>query len=280
MSDATRRAFERAAATYDAHDVLQREVGRRLLEHLEGIVIDPALIVDLGCATGASFEGLRARYPRARLAGIDLAHGMLERAAARMPWWKRALGASSPMLACADAHDLPLAAGSAQFVFSSLMLHWCRAEAVFAQVARVLPAGGLFMFSTFGPDTLKELRAAFGAAGESDRVNRFVDMHDLGDALVHAGFADPVMEMEMLTLEYGTVDGLLRELQALGSHAQAGPRADKDGARWDAVHAEYEKLRRDGALPATYEVIYGHAWKVAPRRIADGRQVIEFRERA
>jgi malonyl-CoA O-methyltransferase len=271
MSDAMRAAFERAAATYDAHSVLQAEVGRRLLEHLEGIRLEPATIVDLGCATGASFEGLRARYPSAALLGLDLAHAMLRKAAARTPWWRRALGAGRPALVCGDAHRLALAAGSAQFVFSNLMLQWCRAETVFAEVARVLPAGGLFMFSTLGPDTLKELRAAFAAAGERERVPAFVDMHDLGDALVHAGFADPVMEMEMITLEYATVDALVSELQAVGEAPDSGD--------WRAIGREYEKHRRGAALPASYEVVYGHAWKAAPKRLADGRQVIEFRSR-
>ena len=278
MTDAMRSAFERAAPEYDAHDALPREVGRRLVEHLDGLVIDPALIVDLGCGTGTSFEALRERYPRARIAGLDFVHAMLRRASARVPWWKRALGGASPVLACADAHRLPLAAGCAQFVFSNLMLQWCRAETVFAEVARVLAVDGLFMFSTFGPDTLKELRAAFAAAGEADRVNPFVDMHDLGDALVQAGFADPVMEMEMLTLEYDTLDALLGDLRGVGSSSRAGKRPI-DGAQWQAIHAEYEKYRRGGVLPSTYEVVYGHAWKAAPRRTADGRQVIEFRER-
>jgi malonyl-CoA O-methyltransferase len=279
MSAAPRRAFERAASVYDAHSVLPQEVGRRLLEHLEGIRIDPQVIVDLGCGTGASFDGLRTRYPHARLVGLDFAHAMLVRAAARAPWWKRAFGASTPALACADAHKLPLAAASTQLVFSNLMLQWCRPEAVFAEVARILPPGGLFMFSTFGPDTLKELRAALAAARAGNRVNTFVDMHDLGDMLVQASFADPVMEMEMLTLEYGTLDVLLEDLRAVGSHSSAGARAEGARTDWDAVRREYEKCRRNGALPATYEVVYGHAWKVAPRRLADGRQVIEFQGR-
>jgi malonyl-CoA O-methyltransferase len=271
MSEAMRAAFERAAATYDAHSVLQAEVGRRLLEHLEGIRLEPGTIVDLGCATGASFDGLRARYPDAQIVGLDLSLGMLRRAAARTPWWKRTLGRRGSPLVCGDAHRLPLASGSAQFVFSNLMLQWCRAEAVFAETARVLLPGGLFMFSTLGPDTLKELRAAFTAIGEPGRIDAFVDMHDLGDALVHAGFADPVMEMEMITLEYDSLDALVREMLAVGEAPGASD--------WEPVRREYEKHRRAGVLPASYEVVYGHAWKVAPKRLADGRQVIEFRTR-
>ena len=248
MRRSTRRAFERAAATYDAHSVLQREVGRRLLEHLEGIRIEPSVILDAGCATGASFDGLRARFPKARVAGLDIAHPMLLAARARAPWWKRRFGAA-PWLVAGDAERLPFAHGAAQLVFSNLMLQWCKPETVFSEVARVLPPGGLFIFSTFGPDTLKELRAAFAAAGRADRVNTFIDMHDLGDALVNAGFADPVMEMEMITLEYATMDALLRELKAVGSSAHAlQPRglSAKEAVR--TAHVEYEKLRR--ARPA------------------------------
>lgn len=279
MRRSTRRAFERAAATYDAHSVLQREVGVRLIEHLEGIRIDPSRVLDIGCATGASFDALRARFPKARIGGVDIAQAMLQRARLRAPWWKRQFG-GAPWLVAGDAERLPFAHGSAELVFSNLMLQWCEPGAVFAEVARVLRAGGLFMFSTFGPDTLKELRAAFAAAGRPERVNTFIDMHDLGDALVHAGFADPVMEMEMITLEYATVDALLRELKGLGSSPRAEhPHGLSAKGASQAMRAEYEKLRRGGALPSTYEVVYGHAWKVAPRKLADGRQVIDFRKR-
>jgi malonyl-CoA O-methyltransferase len=279
MSGALRDAFERAATTYDAHGVLQREVGRRLLEHLDGIRIDPAVVLDLGCATGAGYEGLLRRFPRADIVGLDIAMTMLRTAAARTPWWKRLLRRQVPPLVCGDAQRLPLAAASVQLIFSNLMLQWCDAEAVFAEAARVLPQGGLFMFSTFGPDTLKELRAAFAAVGAGDRINTFVDMHDLGDALVHAGFADPVMEMEMVTLEYSTVDALVNDLRHVGSHARLASAAPLGRTRWPAMAAAYEKTRRAGALPASYEVIYGHAWKVPPRKIADGRQVIGFQGR-
>jgi len=281
MNARLRRAFERAASTYDAHSVLQREVGRRLLEHFEGLVVQPRLIVDLGCGTGGAFAGLRDRFPKARLTGIDIAPAMLRKAVQGVPWWKRALRTDIPSLVCGDAERLPLAHASTELVFSNLMLQWCDPVRVFAEVARVLRPEGLFMFATFGPDTLKELRAAFAAAGVDDRVNTFIDMHDLGDMLVHAGFADPVMEMEMLTLEYSTLEALVRELHALGSRSVAAgaSRGLFGKARWRMASEDYERHRRSGALPATYEVIYGHAWKVPARKLADGRQVIDFRPR-
>lgn len=275
---AVRRSFGRAAATYDRHSVLQSEVGARLIGHLEPIRLDPRRVLDLGCGTGAWLSPLETRFPGCEVIGVDVAHEMLAHAAARTPAWKRLVPMRRPRLACADAERLPLAAASVQLVFSNLALQWCDPAKVFAEAARVLPAGGLFLFSTFGPDTLKELRAAFADVDGYAHVNRFVDMHDLGDALVHASFADPVMEMEMITLEYATVDAIARDLKAIGAHnSLPGRRRGLGGrGRWDAVVARYEKWRRDGVLPASYEVIYGHAWKVAPRKTTDGRQVIDF----
>ena len=278
---AVRRAFDGAADTYDRHDVLQREVGARLLKHLDPIRIDPARILDLGCGTGGSFAALRERFPRPQIVGIDVAHAMLRKARDRTPAWKRWLRAQSPRLVCGDAERLPIASGSAQMVFSNLALQWTQPQAVFAEAARVLESGGLFLFSTFGPDTLKELRDAFATVDGQGHVNHFIDMHDLGDGLVHAGFADPVMEMEVITLEYATVEAIARDLKAIGARNALPdrPRGLSGRGRWRAVAAAYEKHRREGILPATYEVIYGHAWKTAPKRLQDGRQVIQFTAR-
>jgi malonyl-CoA O-methyltransferase len=276
---AVRRSFERAAATYDRNSVLQCEIGLRLLSHLDGIRIAPSRVLDIGCGTGMFFDKLRERFPGAQLTGVDIAHPMLQRAQKRTPWVQRKLGIRTPRLVCADAESLPIAGGSQQYVFSNLALQWCRPDAVFAEAARVLDNGGLFMFSTFGPDTLKELRAAFAVVDSAAHVNQFIDMHDLGDGLVRAGLADPVMEMETITLEYGNVEKVARDLKAIGAHNSlpGRPRGLAGRERWRRVIAEYEKRRANGVLPATYEVIYGHAWKVPPKRIADGRQVIDFR---
>jgi len=276
-----RRAFDRAAATYDGAAILQREICGRLLEHLDPMRLDPRRVVDLGCGTGGAFEALWKRYPRAALLGLDLAPVMLARAKARTPWWRRALAGSSPALACADAESLPIAGGSTQLVFSNLALQWCDAAAVFAEVSRVLEPGGLFLFSTFGPDTLRELRAAFAEADGAPHVNAFADMHDLGDALVGAGLSDPVMDMEVVTMEYGSAEALARDLKAIGAvnSLAARSRGLPGRARWARMTRAYERYRRDGHLPATFEVVYGHAWKVAPKRLADGRQVVDFAPR-
>jgi malonyl-CoA O-methyltransferase len=279
---AVRRAFSRAAETYDAHAVLQREVGQRLVEHLEGIRLEPRRVLDLGCGTGASFAALAQRFPGARLTGLDVAQPMLRQARSRTPWWRRTVRASTaPALVCGDAERLPIAAASHEMIFSNLALQWCRPEAAFAEAARVLVPEGLLLFSTLGPDTLKELRAAFAAVDSSGHVNPFVDMHDLGDALVHAGFADPVMEMEVITLEYASLAAVAADLRAIGaSNALPDrPRGLGGRARWRGVEAQYERQRRDGILPATYEVVYGHAWKKAARVAPDGRAILQFHPR-
>lgn len=279
---AVRRAFGRAAATYDGHSVLQREVGARLLKHLDPINIAPRTLIDLGCGTGAFFPELRERFPKAVHLGLDIALPMLEKARGRTTTWQRLLRRPSPQLVCADAERLPFATGSVDLVFSNLALQWTDPGRVFAEASRVLVPGGLFLFSTFGPDTLRELRGAFATVDAQGHVNRFIDMHDLGDGLVHAGLAEPVMEMEMITLEYATVEDVARDLQAIGARNALPdrPRGLSGRGRWRKVTEAYEKHRRaDGALPASYEVIYGHAWKTAPRRTGDGRQVIEFRAR-
>jgi malonyl-CoA O-methyltransferase len=203
---------------------------------------------------------------------------MLARARGRTGWRARTFGSGAPRLVCADAERLPLAHASVDFLFSNLALQWSPPGAVFAEAARVLPAGGLFMFSTLGPDTLKELRAAFGES--TAHVHAFVDMHDVGDALVHAGFADPVMEMEVITLEYTRVEDLARDLRATGARNALPHRARglTTPRLWKRMAERYEAQRRDGALPATFEIVYGHAWKGAPRR-TDGRQVVDFRPR-
>jgi malonyl-CoA O-methyltransferase len=273
-----RRAFERAAASYDASAVLHREVGARLFEHLDPIRIEPRRIVDLGCGTGHAFAAIGKRFPGAELIGVDFAEAMLDRARGRSGWLRRAAGYGLPRLVCADAEQLPLAHGSVDFIFSNLALQWCDPRRVFAEAARVLPTGGLIMFSTLGPDTLKELRAAFDSP---THVHEFIDMHDLGDALVGAGFADPVMEMEVLTLEYAQVADLARDLKATGARNALAQRARglTTPRRWKRMVERYEARRSGAALPATYEVVYGHAWKIAPRVAADGRQVINFSER-
>lgn len=279
---AVRRSFERAAASYDSAAVLHREVGSRLLSHLDLVRVAPRWTVDLGCGTGALLDPLQERFPGATVVGVDIARTMLLRSRRRRPWWRRAFGARGAPLVCADAERLPLATGRCDVVISNLALQWCRPAQFFPECARALSTGGLLMFSTLGPDTLKELRAAFAVVDNAPHVHTFIDMHDLGDALVHAGFAEPVMEMEMLTLEYASVEAIARDLKATGAGNAdpSRPRGLFGRDSWKLMAERYERYRRGGSLPATYEVIYGHAWKAQRGAAADGRQVMEFRKRA
>lgn len=283
MSDAAgvQRAFGRAARSYDAAAVLQREIGGRMLERLDYIRLEPGRILDLGCGTGTWLAPLARRYSGASMFGIDLALPMLQGAAARDNFWRRLIGRSSASLVCADAAALPLADDSVDLVWSNLMLQWFpEPEAALAEVWRVLRPGGLIMFSTFGPDTLTELRHAFAGEGH-EAVNRFVDMHDIGDALVRLRFADPVIDMERLELTYADFDGVVRDLRAIGAtHLHHGRSRGLGGrGRWVRARQRYEAFRRaDGRLPATFETVYGHAWKPAAAR-APGVSVVQFRSR-
>ncbi len=280
-----RRSFERAAHSYDEAAVLQHEVCKRMDERLDLIKHQPAIVLDAGSGTGNALPALRARYPKARVIALDLAFTMLQmgrqqgRQHAQMPWWKSFLKQQDGAL-CGDIEQLPLASGSVDLVWSNLALQWMNdPDQAFAEFHRVLAPGGLLMFSTFGPDTLKELRAAYSGVDKHTHVSRFIDLHDIGDILVKRGFADPVMDMEPFTLTYSDVRALMHDLKAIGAHnvTQDRPPGLTGRARLAAVTQAYEPLRRDGKLPATFEVVYGHAWKPLPRLTTGGKRIIDIK---
>jgi malonyl-CoA O-methyltransferase len=264
-----RRAFGRAASSYDAHAVLQAEVQKRLQERLDEIALAPQCIVDVGSGTGRGTAALRKRFAQAHTIALDLALPMLRVAKRHRGWWH-------PFArVCADAEALPLVDSSVDLLYSSLCLQWCGdLAAVFDGFRRVMRPKGLLLFSTFAPQTLHELRSAFAEVDASPHVSRFLDMHQLGDALLAAGFRDPVLERDSFTLTYPDVLSLMRELRAIGA-----TNADRDRARsltgkarLQRVIDAYEQNRHDGRLPATYEVVYAQAWAPEagqPRRSGD-----------
>jgi len=271
-----RRAFGRAAARYDATAVLQQEIGDRLLERLDYVRLEPRTVLDLGTGTGRLAQALLRRYRRARVVGLDIALPMLAEARRRGGRFRR------PALVCGDMERLPFADGSADLILSSLTLQWCQdARAVFAEFARVLRPGGALFFTTFGPDTLKELRQSWAEVDDRPHVADFADMHDLGDALLAAGLAQPVMDREDLLLTYRDLPALLRDIRDIGAHnaATGRPRGLTGKGRWRDFEAAYERRRDNGVLPATYEVLYGHAWapeRPAPQPRPDGSVVVPF----
>ena len=272
-----RRAFSRAAPRYDAAAVLQREVCTRMLEKLDYIKLKPARLLDVGSGTGWGTRQLSERYPAAEIIALDIAIGMLQVARGTAGWWRKLFAGRRERFLCADVEALPITSNSVEMVWSNLAMQWCNdLPATFSELNRVIKAEGLLMFSTFGPDTLQELRAAFHGVDGYNHLNRFADMHDIGDMLVAAGFADPVMEMEKLTLTYADAKAVMQDLRNIGAHnATAGRAPGMMGrAAWQRVTENYERLRRDGKLPATFEIIYGHAWKPAPKAAADGRAII------
>ncbi|OGI49307.1 MAG: malonyl-[acyl-carrier protein] O-methyltransferase BioC [Candidatus Muproteobacteria bacterium RIFCSPHIGHO2_12_FULL_60_33] len=267
-----RESFAHAVDTYDAAAVLQREIADRLLGRLDVVRLQPRAILDIGCGTGYDLHRLSKRYRSAQVLGLDIAETMTQRARRRVGLWRRLTGRS--LFACGDAEHLPVATASVDMVVSNLALQWCDPRIVFAEARRVLRPGGLLMFTTFGPDTLRELRAAWRAADNAAHVHAFIDMHDLGDMLMHAGFADPVMDMETFTLTYPDVRGVMRDIKQLGAHNVAVSRARglTGKTRFARFRAAYEALARGGKIPATYEAVYGHAWalETEPAPARDG----------
>ncbi|HEY1491477.1 MAG TPA: malonyl-ACP O-methyltransferase BioC [Steroidobacteraceae bacterium] len=268
-----RASFDRASATYESAAGLQAQVAQELLGRLDTFGLSPRVVLDLGAGTGRTTRELKRRYPRATVIALDLAPGMLREANRHQSRWRRFARV------CGDAQRLPLAGASVDLMFSSLMLQWCQPlDAAFGEVRRVLKAGGFFAFSTFGPATLLELRSAWAQADGHNHVNHFIDVHDVGAALMRAGLTEPVLDVDRIEVDYPDARTLMRDLKCIGAHnVTAGrARALTGRTRLARMESAYEAYRRDGSLPATYEVIYGASWgSSAARRAAPGETVID-----
>jgi malonyl-CoA O-methyltransferase len=254
-----RNAFNAAAKDYDANSLLQQTVTDRLVESFEQINIKPSSILDLGAGTGYGSKKLKQQFKKARYYQIDLSAEMLKISRKQSPVFF-----SKNHFVCADANNIPLPDEKFDVVFSSLMLQWCNnPDAVFAEINRVLKPGGVFIFASFGPDTLKELRESWRKVDDQIHVNAFSDMHDIGDALIRNGLDAPVLSVEHIVLTYTECKNLMRELKNIGAHnINEGRRKTLTGKRRiEELIKHYESYRENNRLPATYEVIYGHAWK-------------------
>lgn len=294
-----RKIFDRRAATFNDVAFLPREIAQRMRERLDYIKVNPAQVLDAGCGAGDDLPALRERFPEAPVFGTDLSRAMLARAVqhdATDTSWRRflpaslgkALGSRGPRFAQADFSALPFASGAFEFIWSNLALHWhSRPDLVFPEWQRVLKVNGLLMFSTLGPDTLKELRGAYAEIEVAHGVNThkhvidFVDMHDLGDMLVESGFEIPVMDQETLTITYKSPESLLADVRRWGAYPfqrEASPGVASRRMQKALLAALEARRRADGTIPLTFEVIYGHAWKAVPRMTPEGHGIVRIED--
>ncbi len=267
-----KRSFSNAAKSYDTAAILQREVCDRLVEKLEYIKFKPDRILDVGAGTGYATYCLQKVFPDAEIIALDISLPMLDVARQRNGIWSRLRNRIKFLNA--DAEYLPLSNDSVDLVFSNLTLQWVNQPAgVFSEFRRVLKDNGMLLFSTFGPDTLKELRASWQSVDQYSHVNNFLDMHDVGDAMLRMQLAEPVMSTEYLTMTYNDVNKLMQDLKNIGAHNITSHRARglMGKEKFRRFQRAYEQYRIDGVLPATYEVIYGHAWSV-DSKCSEGKQ--------
>ena len=275
---AMRAAFEKAAAGYDAVAVLQQEVANRLVDRMDVMSMKPVSILDVGAGTGFVSQLLAERYPKAKVTALDLAFNMLKQAKNKRSFkqrWNKQFH-----YVHAEVENLPFADASVELVISGLTMQWCQdLPKVFAEFKRVLAPGGLLLFSSFGPDTLKELRHSWSEVDDLPHVNAFADMHDVGDALMQSGFADPVMDMEMLTVTYKDVKTVMSDLKQIGAHNVMQGRSHNMTGKNKLLNMiqAYEQFRVDGLLPVSHEIVYGHAW-VSEAKNTESGVVVPFQD--
>jgi len=257
-----RRRFERAAASFDDADFVHAVTREGLLARLQPLVVEAGTVVDLGSATCSTSQALSKRFGRAHIISVDLAHNMLQRGRKKRTWFSK----SSFVQATAAA--LPFSAQSIDVVFANLLLPWVDdPNQVFSEIARILRKGGVFAFATLGPDSLLEIRRAWAQIDDSAHVNHFLDMHDLGDGLVNAGFADPVLDVDRLSISYDNTEKLFADLTAVGgrnalrqrNHALVGKQ------HFRQMTEELQRSGTDGKITLDLELVFGHCWGAGPK---------------
>ena len=267
------RRFDRAAASFDAVDFVHAATRAGLLERLKPMVVEAKTVVDLGSATGSSLRPLARRFRGAQIIAADLSHDMLLLARKKRSWFARHAAVQ------VNAEALPFADQSVGVVFSNLLLPWVADPArLFVEVSRVLRQEGLFIFSTLGPDSLRELRNAWPQANGTQHVNRFADMHDIGDAAVQAGLRDPVLDVDRLSVTYRDAEALLQDLTSMGARNSLQYRRKSLGgtAAFRTMVETLNEQRIDGFLRVDLELIYGHCWGPGARP-SDGEYRVDAR---
>ncbi len=268
--------FDAKAVCYESSAVLQRNVCDDLLRRLDLTSLNPEVVLDVGCGTGWGTQDLLKKYKKANVISLDISPEMLKQTKRKGGWLRK------PELICADAEAIPLANESVDLIFSNLMLQWCDYKKVFTEFKRILKPDGLLMFSTFGPDTLKELKQSWAQVDNHAHVNEFTDMHDLGDELIHAGLAEPVMDMDILTLTYNDAISVMKDLKAIGANTilKNQQKEVESGLitpnKLKRVIAHYESFRKNKVIPASYEVVFGHAWKTKQRATKMSQQAFSI----
>ncbi len=269
------KSFSRAASTYEDVAIVQQAVLAEHLDRLSFSQIEPERILDLGSGTGTGTQQLSKKYKKSRVVAMDIAKGMLQEHRKKLPRFR-----NKTDLLCADLDYLPIADESVDLVFSNLAIQWSNdLHQLIKEFRRVLRTGGLLSFTTVGPDTLRELRDAWSSIGADDHVHDFLDMHEIGDALISNGFGAPVLDVDRYTLTYPDVKSLLTDLKKLGATNSSSERSRGMMGREMIRNLElaYEKQRTEGKLPLTYEIVYAHAWVPAESmRPQDGSTVAHF----
>ncbi len=256
-----RRRFDRAAARFDEADFVHAVTREGLIERLRPLRIDARTVLDLGAATGATGRLLRQRFRRAHLVSLDLSHPMLVHARRPRSWFSKASCVQ------ADASRLPFAGGSFGLVVANQLLPWIPDPAgVFAEVARVLGKGGVFAFATLGPDSLRQLAAAWAEVDAAAHVHPFADMHEIGDGLVRAGLRDPVLDVDRLTVSYENTDRLFRDLTLAGARNSLADRGRGlvGRRRFESMTGALTRRDPGGPIRLELELVYGHCWGAGP----------------
>lgn len=262
LADIQRR-FDRAAASFDDADFVHAVTREGLIGRLEPLILEARRILDLGSATGSTGRLLRRRFRRAHIVSLDASHSMAARALAGRGLFSRASALQ------ADANRLPFADAVFDLVVANQLLPWLPdPRAAFAEVARVLRPGGVFAFATLGPDSLQELRRAWAGIDDAAHVHGFADMHDIGDSIVQAGLADPVLDVDRLVVNYEDADRLFSDLADAGARNALPdrPQGLMGRRRFVAMRSALVDAAGDGRIVLDLELVYGHCWGAGARK--------------